>query len=78
MRVEKTLNGYVVRAVAKNEATALADFLCSKNIPVTEVKFTLWSSAMICISNRKELTKELIKTIVEIWKSKSTNAPMVG
>ncbi len=75
MRVEQTLNGYVVRAVAKNEATALADFLCSKNIPVTEVKFTLWSSAMICISNRKELTKKLIKTIVEIWKNKSTNEP---
>lgn len=78
MKVEQTLNGYVVRAVAKNEATALADFLCSKNIPVTEVKFTLWGSAMICISNRKELTKKLIKTIVEIWKNKSTNVQTAG
>lgn len=73
MKINKTINGYAAVLRKKDYCFQLSDFMVEKGIPVSEVKVRT-NHAIIMIADNKRVNKELIKTIYEIWKSKSTNA----
>lgn len=74
MKINKTINGYAAVLRKKDYCFQLSDFLVEKGIPVAEVRVRE-KHAIIMIADNKRVNKELIKTIYNIWKQKSTNAP---
>lgn len=76
MKINKTINGYAAVLRKKDYCFQLSDFMVEKGIPVSEVKVRT-NHAIIMIADNKRVNKELIKTIYEIWKQKSTNAQTV-
>lgn len=72
MKINKTINGYAAVLRKKEYRFKLSDFMVEKGIPVSEVRVRT-KHAIIMIADNKRVNKELIKTIYEIWKQKSTN-----